>query len=763
VEVELVFHHGFRVTAVASAAALTALTLAAGSPALAGQVHADAAAGAAGAPVKVMLPTGDVVRLSTAQDGRQTASVAKAQKAGPGAQFQMFNEGKDLYVVPQSAVPYLGSTMSPSLFDVTKLAQQERGSMSLTVRLTLRAASDRIAQLKKALPGVAIAHRSGTTATGRLTQASAREFGAALVRQAELDHASATHTTGLFAGVAQVSTLANTVLANTGLASTGRAAHRTRPDFQMYTLTVNGITPSGAKDTGDLAVIYNVNNLQAYAGDADFNNGKAKISVPAGQYAAVCFFYNFNTGAIHEVTLPQFAVKGDTSATVDARTATSKVSVSTPKPGAPEVNEVAVGRADRLGQTGSYSFLGDQLNTFSVTPVTTRVTTGQLYYYVYQRVFSPAGAKSAYTYDVEFPSYGSIPVDESYTAQASGLAAVKSSYPAMQAGQSGLDTRFGALPWQEFLFASDAQLSTPLQRTEYYSALPDLSWEGVYYSLYNPNPFELLGEFDGAWTTYQPGTSSSTIWGGQPEHPRLLETPLFVNQVYCPACVSGDTLNLLAFPFSDNDPNHRSYPDGTVPGVKETESYNVSADGVPVINGKGFLEKKVTLPAGAKDLSISYDTTRSSSSLTQSTSADTTWTVQTSAPEGALPSGWYCDFNLHTKCSVLPLMFADYNLPLNLMGQLSPGAVTGGIDVSHLAGATDVVVKSLNVQVSFNGGTSWRKATATAEGNGQYAVSFTVPAAASTDGFGAIKISAADAYGGTLSQTIQHAFAVAAS
>jgi hypothetical protein len=65
--------------------------------------------------------------------------------------------------------------------------------------------------------------------------------------------------------------------------------------------------------------------------------------------------------------------------------------------------------------------------------------------------------------------------------------------------------------------------------------------------------------------------------------------------------------------------------------------------------------------------------------------------------------------------------------------------------------------------VSFNGGTSWRKATATAEGNGQYAVSFTVPAAASTDGFGAIKISAADAYGGTLSQTIQHAFAVAAS
>jgi hypothetical protein len=743
--VELVFHRGFRVTAVASAAALTAFTLAAGSPALAGQTHA---AGAAGAPVKVMLPTGDVVLLSTAADGRQTASVVKAQKTGPGAQFQMFNEGKELYVVPQSAVPYLGSTMSPSLFDVTQLARQEHGSLTLAVRLTLRAASDRVT-----LPGVAITHRSGTTATGRLTEASARQFGAALARQAGLDHASATHTTGLFASVAQVST------GHTATAT----VHKTRPDFQMYTLTLNGITASGAKDNGDLAVVYNVDNLEAYAGQAVFSHGQAKISVPVGQYSAICFFYNFTTGAIQEVTLPQFTVKADASATLDARTATSTVSVSTPKPGTAEVNEVAVGRADKLGQTGSYSFLGDQQNTFSVTPVTKSVSTGQLYYYVYQRVFSPAGAKSAYTYDVEFPSDGSIPVDESYTAEASDLAAVKSSYPAMQPNQSGLDTRFGALAWQEILFAADVQISTPLQRTEYYTALPGLSWEGVYYSVFSDSPFELLGSFENAWTSYQPGTSSSTTWGGQPEQPRLLETPIYVGQTYCPACLDGDTLNLLAFPFSDNDPSHRGYPDGKVHGLTESEAYNVYADGVEVTKGTGFLEKKVTLPAGAKDLSISYDTTRSSSLLTQSTSADTTWTVRTGAPEGALPQGWYCDFDLRTKCGVLPLMFADYNLPLNMLGQLSPGAVTGGIDVSHLAGATEVAVKSLNVQVSFNGGTSWRKATATAAGNGQYAVSFTVPPTASTDGFGAIKISAADAYGGTLSQTIQHAFAVAAS
>jgi hypothetical protein len=67
------------------------------------------------------------------------------------------------------------------------------------------------------------------------------------------------------------------------------------------------------------------------------------------------------------------------------------------------------------------------------------------------------------------------------------------------------------------------------------------------------------------------------------------------------------------------------------------------------------------------------------------------------------------------------------------------------------------------VAVSFNSGNSWRNATVTSLGNGQYSVSFTVPAAAATDGFGALKVSATDAYGGTFSQTIQHAFAVAAS
>jgi hypothetical protein len=656
-----------------------------------------------------------------------------------------------MYVVPQSAVPYLGTTLSPALFDVTQLAQQENGKLSLAVQLGLRSGTRHVA-----VPGITVTHRSGLTATGRLTEASARRFGLALARQAERDHASATHTTGLFAHVADIA-LPQTVTA-------ARAdGPRARPDFQMYTLTLNGIDAAGKKDTGDSVAVYNVDNLQKYSGDVTFVNGRTKISVPSGHYTAISFFYNFTTGAVNVVTLPQFTVAGDTSVTLDARTATSPVSVSTPRPASPAITEVAVARADRSGLNGSTAFLGDGQTSFNVTPVTSRPSVGQLYYYVYSRLFSPSAAKTPYSYDLEFPSNGAIPASQHYVAEAGGLATIHSSYPADHSGTSALDTRFAALPWQEFLFASDVQITTPLQRTEYYTALPDLTWEGVYYPVYIPSPFTLLGELDSSWLTYQPGSSSSVTWGGQPTHPRLLETPLFVNQVYCPACISGSTLDLLAFPFSDNSGDHRGYPDGTASGLTESESFDVYADGVQVTNGTGFLEDSVTLPAGAKNLRIDYDLTRSSPDLTLSTSVNTTWTVRTGAPQGALPAGWYCDFNEDTNCSVLPLMFADYDLPVNMLGQLSPGSVTAGVDVGHLAGATGVAVSSLTAAVSFNGGTSWRKTAVTAEGNGQYALSFTVPAAAKTDGFGALRLSAKDAYGGTLSQTIQHAFAVAAS
>ncbi|MBO0835980.1 MAG: hypothetical protein J2P28_10730, partial [Actinobacteria bacterium] len=545
--------------------------------------------------------------------------MVRQASSGPGAAFQMFNLGPDLYVVPESAVPYLGSTLDLSLFDVTQLAAS--GSPDTTVQVAYRSAT-----APQAVPGVTITGRSGTTAQGVVSAAAGARFGAALARQWLADHASPTHTTGLFASVARISATTTTI------------TPAAQPGFIMHTLTLNGRNQKGQKDTGDNVVVYNVDDLNAFFGEATYFKGIARLSVPEGHYAALSFFFDGTTGIVREVGSWQFTVGGDTSIALDARLATSPVTVTPPKPATPAINEVGIGRDDALGQTGTFTFIGGGANSFDVQPTSQPITIGQLHYFVYARQFAADGS---YSFDLEFPSDGAIPADEHYAPQLTDLAAVDSKYPASHAGTSAADTRFGSLPWQFILFASDLFFTTPTERTEYYSALPNLNWQGVYFAVFTFSPFVIAGQYQSAWRTYEPGANMSTTWGDTPAGPRLLEAPIFVGQTVCPACLSGTTLSLLAYPYSDRSPDHFGFPAPTG-GNGETLSYTVSADGVPVQQG-GFLETSVTMPGSAQTYRIDYDTTRSSPDFLLSTAAQTSWSVPATVATGSLPAGWVCD------------------------------------------------------------------------------------------------------------------------
>jgi hypothetical protein len=705
---------------------------AAGMPAAASTTGTPLASAPGGARL-VTLVTGDEVSVATAPDGRQEAAVVRRASSGPGAQFQMFNLGPDLYVVPESAAPYLGSTLDLSLFDVTTLAAS--GATGTAVQVAYRSAAAR-----QSVPGIAITHRSGTSARGVVTSATGAKFGAALARQWRVDHAAATHTTGLFASVARIS-------------ATAPATPSTQPGFIMSTLTINGIDGSGAPDTGDFAIIYNVDNLAKYTAASTFINGLTKVSVPDGHYAALCSFYDVTTGKVRWVAMPQFTVgSGGKTITLDARTATTAVSVTTPKPATPAVNKIQIGRTDTLGQTSSYTFLGNGATSFDVQPTTKPITIGQLHYFVYTRQFAADGS---YSYDLEFPTDGAIPANEHYAPQDSDLAAIDSKYAASHPGTQGMDSRFDALPWEQALFGVLVPITTPTERTEYYSALPDLSWQGIYYSVFTSSP--LVGLYWGAWRTYQPGTSSATTWGDTPAGPRLLQAPVYLGETICPACLTGTTLNLLGSPFGDNSPEHFGLPDP--PGAQgETVSYGVFADNVPVAQG-GFLNTSVTMPSSAQTYRIDYDTTRSSPDFLLSTAVQTRWTVPAAVPTISLPAGWGCDSSGSTNCRVVPLITNSYDLPVSLLGQLPAGATTGQLDFGHLGGVS-IAFSSVQANVSFDSGQTWQPVTVTAQGSGHYGLAFTVPAPADTDGYGALQVSVRDAAGGTFDQTIQHAFAI---
>lgn len=725
----------------ALAAVVAALLVAPGATALPVGVGAGAAHSAPGSDTQIRLITGDIATVVRSGD-KTTVNVASPGRTGAAAVFRTSTIGSHSYAVPEDAQPYLGSTLSPELFDVSRFASNPGGA--LRVRVTLRPGSGALR-----LPGAStITRLSPTSAMVGFSAAGARVFGDALAKQARLDHASPVHDTGLFRDIVRIAP-----------AGMGPAVPATTPVAGSFTLTINATNWAGAPDNGDGGDVFNVDDVTIFGQGINFTNGTAQVVVPAGPYSLILFFYDFQTGDIYQVTVPQFQVKKDTTVNVSAQNATSQLSITVPKAANVNVLSFGVGRGDSVGGAGSYTFLAGGSNSFFIQPAK-KPSIGKLYSFAYERAFSPSTAKSPYTYDVEFPSTGAISANQSYTTQKSQLETIATRYPADVNGTPSLDARFAGLAWQTTLFGADISFTTPTARTEYYLASPQIQWSGVDYQVEIQSPFTLLGEINSGWAVFTAGVKTSTVWGDDPVHPSLYQAATFVNDTICPVCVVGSNLAALSFPFSDNSGVNRSYPDGTASGLSESEAWSIKADSTTISSGSSVLQAEPAMPSGTKKYSIAYSTTRSDDPyFTLSTASSTTWTFPADVQTTALPANWTCTPNGGTSCSVVPVITTQYQLPENLLGQIPSGSAQGSITLGHLAGAT-AAFKKVKVSVSWDGGSTWTAATVTPEGDGQYSVAFTVPAVGSTNGFGAIRLSASDANGSTVAESVTNAFAV---
>jgi len=173
--------------ALAGAAIIGALFVATGASA--STPMAPVATGSPSA-TQVRLVTGDIVVLRTDPTGRQTANVVSAHRHGVAGIFRSFNIGTDLFVVPQSAAPYFGRQLDPSLFDVSQLAKHPQAS--LHVNVTVRAGAPDVR-----LPGTTLRKVDATHAVAAFSATSAKSFGAALARQAHHDLSRGARSAGI--------------------------------------------------------------------------------------------------------------------------------------------------------------------------------------------------------------------------------------------------------------------------------------------------------------------------------------------------------------------------------------------------------------------------------------------------------------------------------------------------------------------------------------------------------------------------------------
>lgn len=102
-------------------------------------------------------------------------------------------------------------------------------------------------------------------------------------------------------------------------------------------------------------------------------------------------------------------------------------------------------------------------------------------------------------------------------------------------------------------------------------------------------------------------------------------------------------------------------------------------------------------------------------------------------------------------------MTLQYAVPgLGLHESAPPGQQVLDVSAGHLQLAPAAAIKGATLQVSLNGGKTWRPVALTGNGPGAFRASFTAKSAGAV----ALRVTASDAAGGTIRETILSAYKV---
>lgn len=729
---------------------LTALLGSAALAIVAGVLPAAAQRAAGATPLAVpadrlmTLVTGQRILQSTGADGR--LAVSAAAPADAATPLLTFEADGAWYVVPAVALHSFGVQLDPSLFDAGALSQAEVGTPGqIPVQVQWHGA------VAPAMPWLTHPVQVATGVTdGVVTSSSGMALQSAV-------------SAGTLTGIDRISLM-------------GAASHARRPSsgFTLYTLTVNGIDSSGAPDTGDAAILLNTDDASKSAGVGfeQWYHGVFKVSVPNGHYALLGNFVHFSgaasvngggppAGGDEHIAIVNFTVHGNTTITVDARSATARVAATTPLPTDAGSGSFTWQRNSQ-GATGGTSFssawsIGGGAPPFKVSvspgPAPKVGTQGWVAAFHFD---SPASSAAAYSYDVSYGGQGAIARNQRHVVKTSQLAIVATRYFSDVQGNPAMEVRQSFFPWQFIAFGVLDNFNAPLERTEYVLAGPDLLW--LQQVVADATTFE--GVTQDSNRVLIPRQASIADWNRGPIGPGVpIDTggaDAFPFVQGCPACTEAGSLEFEIFPFGDNPPGHFGFPNFPVPGLTEADAYTLAQDGVTISAGQDPLGIGVPVASGSAHFQLRYTVAMSAPWRTLSTSQSTTWTFSspgsTSAP---VPSGWVCFSGTGAGCSVVALMLPDYQLPEDDTGHVASGPVTFQLGISHILGVS-VAVNSAQVSVSFDGGATWTPAHVTASGSNTFAVSYKNPAQAGT---AAIRIHVTDADGGIVDQTILNAYA----
>jgi hypothetical protein len=574
------------------------------------------------------------------------------------------------------------------------------------------------------------------------------------------------------------------------LAHAGHGAPVTAPRHgTLHILTVKGTNLAGQPDTGDQVLIGDVANSNAPgSGFGVFTNGAAKFSVPAGTYWAVAMFAQFSgqkfTGMRLDV-LPQFKVARNTTVRTTATTATSKVTMATPRPAVVKSLSLTLVRAAPHAPANLLSPKVDSLaqgvvgGSLWINPVSLAPSYGTLRVFTSAQLTSPTGQVTPYAYTLDFANPpGTIPAQH-FVARPANLATIPEDFVQDVRAVAGWQTS-GGTPYQiktSSIGGATIPLRLPTRQVQYVSASPPMLWQTSYSEYRSISRGQTPGGQASAVRLLHAGQQPAQTWGAYPLHPGSnVSFPGTGALVRSSAARTGNTLSLDVTPFSDNQPGHLG--DGLAvpfPGKPHQVSgrYAVYQNGVKIAGGNavkaasGFGDIQVSAALAAKPSLIKFvlSASRASAQYHLSATSRDVWTWHSRPEPGAtIPAPWLCDFaavlpGQDRHCAVQPMMTLGYRVAgLSPDGSTGPGPQAVTIAAAHIQLAPQVPVSQAGVQVSFDGGTTWQPAQVRALGGGRFRATFTAPPSAQVS----LRSTARDSAGNGLAETILGAYQTSA-
>jgi hypothetical protein len=552
--------------------------------------------------------------------------------------------------------------------------------------------------------------------------------------------------------------------------------------FPLYILQLNVTDENGHPANNAIfgVEVFNTDDVTRGQIDVPVAAGVGRVAVPAGHYSAFAFFADFSPAgnsvtATRMVTIEDFTVHAAprvTTVSIDERSASKDISVTAPRPATEDLLSASFWRQ---AAAGNYAYTS--LSTIPGVPLyvspAPAAKTGRLHYVVQWGATAP-GAHPAYRYDAAFAA-DRVPAGEAFKVLPSQLATVHQHFSADPGGvppggqllngpvdpvtAHGVPTISGVN--EIGVGAGQNGEAMPGDLTDYLGTADGDRWaEQV------NTGFGTIMSAD--VHTFRAGHAYSLSWAHGPLAPGFGQHD---GAQPCSACIAGRTLSLGFTPQGDSEPDHVAWNQGLLfqpLALPARYQFTLYRDGVHLADSSqqpglvvhGVPDSPATFRA-VLDVDLSGQ-----SYMTQSTHTDTDLTVRydpadvTRLPaEDSCPGG-----SARTPCRILPALTLGYQLATDESNTSHAAVQTMGLRVGHVSydgAGSRAAIRAVAVWVSFDHGVTWQPATVRGS-SGTYAVSWPNPASArGTDP--AIRVTASDAAGGSITQTIFSAYTIAAS